>query len=62
MQPFVLRYPYKIFNLGWVPGRSQPFYILLRMFSQIYNRFELTFLPVVDPTPEEVCFERCDRN
>nr|CCC93561.1 conserved hypothetical protein [Trypanosoma congolense IL3000] len=52
VQPVVVRHRYKYFNPSWCSAEN-PWIFLLRTMSQLYNRVEITYLPVYEPSEEE---------
>jgi hypothetical protein len=56
VQLVCFRFPYKHFNPAWTGravGGNDAWDLLLRMWSQFFNRLEVRFLPVYFPSEEE---------
>ena len=52
VQPVVLRYPYRFLDVSWC-GSCSILLNVLHMMCQVYNRMEVTYLPVYVPNAEE---------
>ncbi|ETW09963.1 hypothetical protein H310_00380 [Aphanomyces invadans] len=52
VQPVLLKYPFRYFDISWPPGVSAG-YLLFRMLCQVYMPMEVTFLPAYEPSPTE---------
>ncbi|KDO33251.1 hypothetical protein SPRG_02060 [Saprolegnia parasitica CBS 223.65] len=52
VQPVILQYPYKHFDISWPPSVSAA-YLLFRMLCQVHMSMQVTYLEPYSPSPEE---------
>ncbi|XXQ36907.1 EF-hand domain-containing protein [Plasmodiophora brassicae] len=53
VQPVALKYPWEYFDPSWTNYSPQMGGTCFRLLCQVYTSVEVTWLPVVTPTPEE---------
>jgi len=53
VQPVAVRYPWRFYDPCWSVDGPGMLGAMLRMYTQFYNRMEVTFLPVYTPSEEE---------
>lgn len=53
VQPVAVRYPWRFYDPCWSIDGPGMMGAIIRMYTQFYNRMEVTFLPVYTPNEEE---------
>jgi len=54
VQPVLLRWPHFMFDPTWTSSGPNRIVLILRLLCQVYNRCSVEFLPVYQPSDEEI--------